>query len=129
MNTTIVRPNAVLSLTAEADLSTKGGCFVGISDTAGAIAYVSPNAFGVLLTEGVIGDKVSVAIGAGGLAGTVRVKLGGTVAAGALIAVNSSGLAITDAGTGARLIVGQAVEFGVSGELIEAVLFRPDART
>lgn len=53
--------------------------------------------------------------------GTVKVKLGGTVAVGDALTANASGLLITTT-TAGNQIVGVALEAGVSGDIIEASL-------
>ena len=92
---------------------------VGLVDSAAAIP------FGLLLTAGKTGERVSVAIAAGGLAGTVRVKLAGTVYIGSQLQLTADGRAIADLGENSRVLIGIALEPGVTNELIEAVLFRP----
>ena len=57
--------------------------------------------------------------------GTVRVKLSGQVAKLAKLQLASDGTVVTDATTGARVIVAQALEAGVSGDLIEAAFYGP----
>lgn len=127
MKTSLARTNAVLSLEANENLTGAVGRFIVI--TSGKAALVTTTAqkpFGVLLTDGLAGERVTVALCSGGLAGTVRVKLAGTVSIiGSDIQTTAIGKVITDAGTGARVVVGQALETGVADELIEAVLFKP----
>jgi hypothetical protein len=127
MKTSLARTNAILSFEAAADLSGHVGRFVVLA--AGKAALVSSAAqkpFGVLLTDGKAGESVTVAVGAGGLAGVIRVKLTAAVTApGTDLQLNATGGVQTDAGTGARVIVAQSLESGAINELIEAVLFRP----
>ena len=127
MKTSLARTNAILPFDAAADLTGHVGRFVVL--TAGKVALVSSAAqrpFGVLLTDGKAGESVTVAVGAGGLAGVIRVKLAGAVPApGPDLQLNATGGVQTDAGTGARVIVAQSIEPGAINELIEAVLFRP----
>ena len=80
---------------------------------------------GLLLTEGIVGERVSIALCAGGLAGTVRVKLAGTVYIGSRLQLTADGRVVEDAGELARVIVGVALEGGVAGEYVEAVLCNP----
>ena len=123
----LARTNAILSFEADADLTGYVGHFVVL--TAGKVTLVSSatvKPFGILLTDGKAGERVTVAIGAGGLAGTIRVKLAATVSGvGVDLQLTADGHAIPDATTGARVIVAQSLETGVTGELIEAVLIRP----
>jgi hypothetical protein len=127
MKTSLARTNAILPFDAAADLTGHVGRFVVLN--AGKVALVSSatqRPFGVLLTDGKVGESVTVAVGAGGLAGTIRVKLAAIVAnPGIDLQLNANGGVQSDAGTGARVIVAQSLETGVTGELIEAVLFRP----
>ena len=127
MKTSLARTNAILPFEASADLTGHVGRFVVLN--AGKVALVSSatqRPFGVLLTDGKVGESVTVAVGAGGLAGTIRVKLAAIVAnPGIDLQLNANGGVQSDAGTGARVIVAQSLETGVTGELIEAVLFRP----
>ncbi len=131
MKTSLARSNAILSVEANADLTGHVGRFVIL--TAGKAALVTTAAqkpFGVLLTDGKAGERVTVAVGAGGLAGSVRVKLATSVLAPATdLQLNASGGVQPDAGTGARVIVAQALESGGINELVEAVLIRPVALT
>lgn len=54
-------------------------------------------------------------------AGTAKVKLGGTVAVGDKVTSNASGALIATTTTGNE-VVGQALEAGVSGDIIEVML-------
>lgn len=131
----IARSNAVLPLTPAADHEGKEGFFVEV-DGSGNAAIVNSAAdlpFGVI-TEGFsnanAAAKDSIAVGAGGFAGTVKVKLNsapGTVVAGTNLELAADGTVLEDSGIGARVIVAQAVEAGVGDELIEAVIFKPVA--
>ncbi|MFA6286983.1 MAG: hypothetical protein WC661_06305 [Opitutaceae bacterium] len=127
MKTSLARTNAILPYEAAADLTGYVGRFVSL--TAGKVSLVSSatvKPHGVLLTDGKAGERVTVAVGAGGLAGVIRVKLAAAVTApGTDLQLTADGLAQTDAGTGARVIVAQSLETGAVDELIEAVLFRP----
>ena len=127
MKTSLARTNAILPFEAAADLTGHVGRFVVL--TAGKVALVTSAAqkpLGVLLTDGKAGESVTVAVGAGGLCGTIRVKLAAVVAnPGTDLQLNANGGVQTDAGTGARVIVAQSLEPGAINELIEAVLFRP----
>lgn len=85
--------------------------------------------FGVIVLGAEHPGVVAVAVAAGGLAGTVRVKLLQAVTApGVLLRLVDVGGEIAfgpDPGTGARVVMAQALETGAVGELIEAVLFKP----
>jgi hypothetical protein len=126
----IARENAVLTLTPAADQTNKEGYLVDV-DASGNATLIDATAdlpFGVILEGAPVTGKSSVALAAGGFRGTVRVKLGaapGTVKAGTLLQTNNDGTVRADAGTGARVLVGQALEAGAANELIEAVLYKP----
>lgn len=85
--------------------------------------------FGVVVLGATHPGVVAVAVAAGGVAGTIRVKLLEAVTApGTYLRLVEVGGAIAfgpDPGTGARVIMAQALEAGAANELIEAVLFRP----
>jgi len=129
MKTSLARTNAILSFEANDDLTGYVGRFVVL--TAGKVALVGSTTvkpLGILLTDGKAGERVTVAIGAGGLAGTVRVKLAAAVSGpGVDLQLTSHGHVQPDTGSGERLLVAQSLESGAIDELIEAVLFRPVA--
>jgi hypothetical protein len=131
MKTSLARTNAILSFEAAADLTGYVGHFVVLAaGKAALVGSATTKPLGVLLTDGKAGERVSVAIGAGGLAGTIRVKLAATVStAGIDLQLTADGRVQTDAGSGARTVVAQSLEPGAVDELIEAVLFRPVALT
>lgn len=83
--------------------------------------------FGVIVEAG--DTQATIAACAGGLAGTVRVKLAAavTIIGRDLSLVSTAqGCAFGPApGTGARVILAQSLETGAIGELIEAILFKP----
>jgi len=124
----LARPNAIVSLTAAANLTGCVGRFVTLSS--GSVTLISSELatpFGVLLSDGKAGQKVSVAVAAGGLSGTVRVKLSAAVAApGTLLQLTNTGTVIpNNTATAARVVCGLALEAGQIGELIESVMFNP----
>ena len=128
VKTSLARTNAILSIPADADLSGQIGRFVVSSGSAKVILVSSAAAlpFGVLLTDGKIGDRVTVAVSSGGLAGTIRVKLAAAVAGPGLdLQLTADGRVQPAAVIGARVLVAQSLESGAIDELIEAVLFRP----
>jgi hypothetical protein len=122
----LARSNAIISILADADLTTKEGQFVRMSsNTAVALidsALTPP--LGLLLIGGNTDDCVTVAI-PGGLAGTVRVKLAGTVYIGSRLQLTADGRVMAYNNELPRMIVGVALEPGVTGELIEASLCPP----
>ena len=118
----------IISLTPAADYTTKKGYTVTFSsDTATVSNSATVVASGVITegnetTAGYATEKVSVAmIGAGG---TAYVRLSGTVTKGAYIQQSTDGTCVTDAGSGNRVIVGTALESGVTGENIRVALGR-----
>jgi hypothetical protein len=129
------RENAILPFSPDADLSGKEGYFVSIQ-TAGNVGAVelfsvasSLPPFGVVVYGSGPGGAASVAIAAGGLAGTVKLKLSGPVIAGQDLQLDDGGTVSGDSKSGNRTIVAQALEAGVAEELIEGVLFRPEPIT
>lgn len=138
MNSHLARANAVLPFAAESgsDLTGKEGFPVWV-DTPTRTARLLPDAmyywpFGVVLQGRPATEKSSIAVSAGGLAGTVRVKLlqdvphiGDWLQ---LVDVNGQVAFGPDAGSGNRIIMGISLEPGAAGELIEAVLWLPFER-
>lgn len=123
----LARSNAIISILSDEDLTGKEGHFVRMSSNT-AIALIdhemSPP-FGLLLTAGNVHERVTVAISAGGLAGTVLVKLAGTALLGRRLQLTADGRVMTYDSEFPRMVVGVALEGGVTGELIEAVLSPP----
>lgn len=104
--------------TAGADMSAKQFTFISL-DSDGEVVSPSAGAFvdGVLFNNPKTGESASVAIKQGQ---KLKVKCGGNIAAGAEIATDASGAAIT-ATTSGHLKVGKALEAGVNGRVIEIV--------
>jgi len=127
----LTRENAILPFPPNSDLSGKEGYIVCIQTNGyvGAVEVYSTTGslppFGVVLVGSTGGEKTSVAICSGGLAGTVKLKLSAAVKAGEDLQVDNGGTVSPDSGSGSRILVGQALEEGVEDELIEAILFRP----
>jgi len=121
----IVRKEAIIALTPAVDHSEKEGYFIIL--TAGA-PVVSSSAsdvpFGVII-DGEEADGVDSIGVCGGAFGSAHVKLSGAVSKGDSLQLHTDGSVITDAGSGARVIVAKALEDGVSGDLIEAVILTP----
>ena len=108
-----------VTLEAGADLSSNQFHFVTM-DSDGQLSVSTDGAasIGVLLNDpAAAGRAAEVCIG-----GLTRVEAGGTVAAGAAVASNSTGEAIT-AGTN-DIILGTAVTGGADGEVI-SIVFQP----
>jgi hypothetical protein len=108
-----------VTLEAGANLSTKQYLFVSIASD----GQVDPtgdglSAVGVLQNDpAAAGRAAEVCIG-----GLTKVKTGGQVAAGAAVASDANGAAVT-AGTG-DVILGTAVDGGASGSII-SIIFQP----
>jgi hypothetical protein len=121
------RDNAIIPFTPAADYSAKRGYLVDLaSDTATISTSATTVAKGVIVepndtTAGYATEKVGVAI-LGAIKGTVPMRLSGTVVKGAFVQQSTDGTVVTDAASGARVIVGVALESGVSGENIEVAV-------
>ena len=115
----------MIPLTGATDLSAKRGYLVTISgETATLSASATTPARGVVL-EGADTDGVSSVGILGTLEGSVMLKLSGTVTKGDRLQQHTDGSVVTDAGTGARTLVGVALEDGKSGDLIECATHVP----
>jgi hypothetical protein len=119
------RKSAIVPLTPAADHRTYEGYFVNLSaGTAAKSASATTRPFGLIL-EGENTDGVdSIAI-CGGNAGPCRVKASGVIAQGAYVQLHTDGSVVTDATSGARVLVGIALESAVSGDLFECQLITP----
>jgi hypothetical protein len=127
----IVRENAILPFTALHDMTGMEGRPIGYEN--GTNVQVSADAggslpIGVLLKGGKAGETVSVAIAAGGLSGTVRLLIAAPVNVGQYLRLvdGTSRCLFGPAGSGERIVMAQALETGLAGEKIEAVLFKPE---
>lgn len=122
----LTRENAILPFTPAVDLTGKEGYAVSVN-AQGEVALhdddtVEP--FGVIIHGTNTDEKSSIALFAGGLAGTVKLKLDDALTqVGALLHVTDDGVFSPD--NIYTIACAQALETGVTGELIEAVLFRP----
>jgi len=129
MSSLYARGNAIVPFTPSADQSDMEGYLV---DLAGDVATISSSAAvpakGVIL-EGQKTTNVSSIGILGGLAAPVRLRASGAIAKGAEVQQAADGSVVTDAGAGARLIVGVALEAAVAGQLFDAVVHKPVART
>jgi len=127
----ITRENAVLAFPSAVDLTGKEGYAVKLNSS-GQLELCSSASdipFAIVTIGMPIGAQNSVAVCAGGYAGTVSIKLSatpGTVNAGTLLALNAN--ATSSAGT-TGVLYAQAVEAGQADELIEAVIFKPQTVT
>jgi hypothetical protein len=122
----LTRTNAIISVMADVDLTGQEGRFVRMSnaDTVCLVDYALEKPLGLLLTGGKPYERVTLAI-PGGLAGTVRVKITGTVHFGDLLQLTATGCVEGYSNDAPRMVVGIALEAGVSGELIEAAVYTP----
>jgi hypothetical protein len=125
-----VREDGLVSLTPAADYTAKRGYLVThASGVATLSASATVRAKGVIVepnrtAAGYASEKVTVAL-LGATNGTVRMCAGGAITAGDWVQQDSDGQVLTDAGSGGRVIVGQALETGVSGDLIEVAPCSP----
>ena len=122
----LARSNAIISIFTDENVVGKEGHFVFMSSNTaiGIVGSAIEPPFGLLLTGGLANERVTVAI-PGALAGTVRVKLAGTVYIGTRLQLTADGRVVEHDNSAPRMIVGVALEGGVTGELIEAALFTP----
>jgi hypothetical protein len=121
----IARSNAIIPITPAADHTGKEGYAVVIVGGEASIVTSNTAAPIGVITEGApTSGKDSVALIGGGLAGTVKVKLGtspGTVNLGTYLEIKADGTFKADAGTSGT-VCALALESGAAGELIEAAL-------
>lgn len=125
----LIKSQGIIALTPTADHTSSEGFFVEYSAGSAAIVNAATDLpIGVIVDGEETTGKSSIAVG-GAFHGTVHVKVTGTVAQGAFGQLTATGTCITDAGSGARVIVCRFLEAGVTGDLVEAILMVPDART
>jgi hypothetical protein len=122
----LVRSNAIFSIFAGDDLIGKEGQFVRMTSNTSVALMDSglDTPLGLLLIGGKTDQRVTVAV-PGGLAGTVRVKLAGEAYIGSRLQLTADGRVMAHDNEFPRIIVGVALEAGVTGELIEASLCTP----
>lgn len=126
----IARTIALIALTAAADLTGKEGYFVKVAPdntSVTPVAAATDIPLGVVSAEAAQGANAGILIGAG-FSGTTRVKLSatpGNVVLGSLLVLTADGSVKLDPGSGARVVVAQALESGSANERIEAVLISP----
>jgi hypothetical protein len=120
----LARETPVFAIIPAADYTDYRGYLVTFaSDTATLNTSASVVAFGVILDgESTTGKCSVIALGAGE---SVKMKAGGAITQGALVQQHTDGTVITDATTGARVLVGRAMETAASGELIEVAMLGP----
>jgi hypothetical protein len=113
----------LISATAGADHTGKEGYFVEASGT-GTVTVANAatdRPCGVIVSGAESGSEDSIALPGG----EALVKLNGTVKKHDEIQIESDGTVIKNAGSGSRVVVGQMLEGGVSGDLKRAFLFPP----
>lgn len=112
-----------ISATAGGTLTDKEGYFVKQSSgTAIIVAAATDRPCGVVVAGAASGSEIELA-----LPGSIAlVKLNGTVSKLQEIQVESDGSVIANAGSGSRVIVGQMLEAGVSGDLKRALIYEPE---
>jgi hypothetical protein len=129
MSSLYARGNPVVPFTPSATHVDKEGYLV---DLAGETATISSSAStpvkGVILEGKATSGKSSIGI-LGILPAPVRARASGTITKGAEVQQAADGTVVTDAGSGARVIVGVALEDAVSGQLFECALHKPVARS
>lgn len=120
----LARETPVFPMTPAADYSAKKGYVVTFAaDVATLNASATVVAAGVILDGEDTDGKCSViTLGAGA---SVKMKTGGAITQGALVAQHTDGTVVTDPTTGARVLVGRAMETAASGELIEVAMLGP----
>tara|TARA_R110000787_G_scaffold41254_1_gene102058 strand:- start:14037 stop:14441 length:405 start_codon:yes stop_codon:yes gene_type:complete len=124
------RTNAILPFPNTTDLSGKEGYFVTIN--AGVVKLYatadSLSPFGAITSGSGANTESSIAISAGGLAGTVTLEITAAAAAvvvGDYLEVSDGGTVEKDSGAGARTLVAVALEAGTAGDIIECALITP----
>jgi hypothetical protein len=116
--------NGLVAFIAASDQTGKDGYFV---DSAGVIitdAFAIP--YGVITDGGAEGALTTVALCAGGYAGSLTVKIAAataTISKGTRLQLTSNGTVRANIGTGT--IVAVAIQAGVADELVEGVLIEP----
>lgn len=125
----LTRENAILPFIPDTDLTGLEG-LIAVREGTDKVRpwYVSSgkSPLGAIIHGTNIDEKTSIALCAGGLAGTVKLKLSAAVTFfGQELQVDNQGTVSPDPGSGSRTLVAQALETGVADEMIEAVLYRP----
>jgi hypothetical protein len=115
----LTRDNAIFAMTGATDLSDKEGYAVKIVGSTVALATADTGIFGVVLDGEATTGKSTIASMAGA-SGTVKVKLGDTVALGGNLKVHTDGK--FRAHTTTLNVSAVAMEAGVVDDLIEAAL-------
>ena len=112
----IERTNAHIPVLAAVDLTGKEGYAINVDGTLND-GSVAP--FGVITDGAAIGSSASVAVTAGGFAGTVLLKLSAPAVAGVKVGADATGAYAPSA----DIHTAQVLVAGVTGELVEGVIF------
>jgi len=126
MSSHLVRESAIIPVSTLASYHGLEGRLVNLSgDTVELSSSALVPATGVLLDAGDRDGNQAVLFVLGPPGGTIRVKASGTITKGDRLQQGADGTFVTDAGSGARVVVGVALESAVSGDLFEAALHVP----
>lgn len=120
------RERAFSSHTANADYSADAAQYRFVTtDGSGGVSYTGDGALahGVLYNKPASGEAAEVAL----LGDILRVRAGGTIAAGANVASDANGQAVT--ATSGEVILGECLEGGASGQIISVLTFSGGAGT
>jgi len=120
------RAEGIISLAPASDYNDKKGYLVTHDGTTATLsASATVRAQGVILEPGKdANSKITIAL-LGCYSGTLQMNAGGTIAAGAWVQQDTDGQVVTDAGSGARMLVGQALESAVAGDIFEVAPCTP----
>lgn len=114
-----VDPHALKAVKAATELAEKQFFFAKLTST-GECELCGAGEAGYVITEPAEkGGYATLCFGSE----RQKVQIGGTVAVGTILTVNSEGEAVKESGTG--IIVGVALEAGVAGDIIEALVCVP----
>jgi hypothetical protein len=125
MSAKFVKDLAIIAMTPTADHSAKKGFLVVNSSGSAALnASATVAALGVILDGETTTGKDSIGL-LGGNLGTVKLKAGGNITLFAKLQQKNDGTVVVDAGSGARVLVGLALEAAATDEIFEAMVFYP----
>src|SRR4051812_16185019 len=127
MSSLYKRGNAILPFTPSADHTDKEGYLVNVAlEIATISASAAVPVTGIILEGRPVAGKSAIGM-LGALPAPVGLRASGVIAKGAEVQQAADGTVVTDAGAGARLIVGTALEGAVAGQLFEAIVHKPIA--
>lgn len=123
------RGNAVIPAYGATTLVDKEGYTVTLGVSSGNLTATLGASASVPSTGVVLDGNASTALSSigilGALAAPVRLKTSGVIVAGARVQQAADGTIVTDAGAGARVVIGVALESGAAGDLIEVATHAP----